>query len=319
VDLPPQASPGEFSVALHRAADDPDLDALVVACAPALSASAGFASVLGVPLAKPMVLTLLAEELPLRVPAYPSVEEAVRALGRVVSYARWRREPAGTVPDLSTVDSPDPLVSYGIPVVPSRLVSASEAVCAADELGYPVVVKVAEPELRHRADLGAVRLDLPSAPAVSRTVAELVEQFGPDLQLVVQPMVGPGVPVVIEAVDDPTFGPLVGFGPGGVVGDLLHDRAWRAAPLTDREVDQLIREPRSSPLLFGYRGSAPVDVPALADLLLRVGVLIDERPDVRRLVLNPVLVRPDGLAVLDATVHYGQPSDRKDSGPRRLL
>jgi hypothetical protein len=88
--------------------------------------------------------------------------------------------------------------------------------------------------------------------------------------------------------------------------------------LTDRDADQLIREPRSSPMLFGYRGAPPADVGALADLLIRVGVLIDEHAEVARLVLGPVLLRPDGLSVLDATVHYGQPAERPDTGPRRL-
>jgi acyl-CoA synthetase (NDP forming) len=131
-------------------------------------------------------------------------------------------------------------------------------------------------------------------------------------------MVAPGVSCRIEAVEDPSFGPLVVFGPGGVAGDLLDDRAWRAAPLTDRDADALIREPKLSPLLFGYGGAPPVDVDALRDLLLRVGLLIDAHPEVRRLLLKPVLVSPGGVAVLDATVHYGQPAARLDSGPRRL-
>ena len=261
---------------------------------------------------------MLAEEPPPGVPAYPSVEESVRALGRVASYAAWRRSPAGTVPRLSTVDGPDLLTSYGISLVPSRIVVPSHAVEAADDVGYPVAVKVADRELRHRVDLGAVRTDLADAYAVSRAAGELVELFGTGIELVVQPMVAPGVPFVVEAVDDPAFGPLVGFGPGSVVGDLLGDRAWRAAPLTDRDAEHLIRAPRTAPLLFGYRGAAPVDVAALTDLLLRVGVLVDEHPEVSRLSLNPVLVRPDGLAILDATVHYGHPTERADEGPRRL-
>ncbi len=318
VDLPPQASSADFASALHEAAADPDVDALVVAYVPLLSASSGFAAVLAEPLPKPMVVTLLAEDAPPGVPSYPSVEEAVRALGRVAGYARWRRTPVGVVPSLSIVDSQDLLDAYAIPVVPSHVVGPMSAGWAAEKLGFPVIVKVADPELRHRQDLGAVRLDLPSADAVSRAVVELVEQFGADIGLIVQPMVAPGVSVVIEAVDDPLFGPLVGFGPGSVVGDLLGDRAWRAAPLTDRDAELLIRQPRSSRLLFGYRGSLPVDVSALADLLIRVGLLIDEHPEVKRLVLNPVLVRPDGLSVLDASVHYGHPGERQDTGPRRL-
>jgi acyl-CoA synthetase (NDP forming)/GNAT superfamily N-acetyltransferase len=337
-DVGPQADPARFAEALSATAEDSEVDALVVACAPPLPVESaplsgpGFADLLaefsaeaGGRLGKPLTVTLLADEPPAGVPAYPSVEEAVRALGRVAGYARWRREPAGTVPVLSTVDSPDPLVEYGIEVVPSGTVTDAEAaVAAADALGYPVAVKVAQPELRHRLDLGAVRLDLPDAPSVRRACAELARAFnaassaGAPTELIVQRMVPPGVSCVIEAVEDPSFGPIVGFGPGGVTGDLLGDRAWRAAPLTDRDADRLIREPRSAPLLFGYRGAVPVNVDALRDLLLRVGLLMDAHPEVRRLTLNPVLARPDGVSVLHAAVHYGQPHARPDTGPRRL-
>ncbi len=352
-DVGPQAEPERFAEALSATAEDPEVDALVVACAPPLPAEPspaepppteplpagtpppsgrGFADVLadfsaeaGGRLGKPLAVTLLADEPPPGVPSYPSVEEAVRAMGRVAGYARWRREPAGTLPSLSTVDSDNPLVEYGIEVVPSRTVTDPEAaVVAADELGYPVAVKIAEPELRHRLDLGAVRLDLLDAASVRRACAELVRAFsangrGSPAELIVQQMVPPGVSCVVEAVEDPSFGPLVGFGPGGVTGDLLGDRAWRAAPLTDRDADRLIREPRSAPLLFGYRHAVPVDVDALRDLLLRVGLLVDAHPEVLRLILNPVLARPDGVSVLHASIHYGEPLVRPDTGPRQLL
>src|SRR2546421_5825678 len=184
------------------------------------------------------------------------------------------------------------------------------AVAAADRSGYPVAVKLAG----GRPDLGEVRLDLADADDVARAAADLLGRG----EVVVQPMAPPGVSCRIEAVEDPSFGPVVGFGPGGIAGDLLDDRAWRAAPLTDRDAEQLIREPKLSPLLFGYRGAPPVDVAALRQLLLRVGLLIDGRPDVHRVALGPVLAGPDGVSVLHATVHYGRPADREDSGPRRL-
>jgi acyl-CoA synthetase (NDP forming)/RimJ/RimL family protein N-acetyltransferase len=316
-DVGPEASPPAFGEALRATAEDPEVDALVVACAPPPPslASAGFAEVLAQPLGKPMVATVLADEPPAGVPAYPTVEEGVRALGRVARYAAWRRSPTGRIPDVSTVDSPDPLVGYGIEVVPSVTVAdPEEAMAAAYRFGFPVVVKLAE----GRADLGEVRLDLADAASVERAAAELLDTFGEEADVVVQPMVQPGVSCRIEAVEDPSFGPMVGFGLGGIAGDLLGDQAWRAAPLTDLDADALIREPKLSPLLFGYGGAPPVDVAALRDLLLRVGLLIDAHPEVRRLVLRPVLARPDGVSVLHATVHTGQPGARADSGPRRL-
>jgi acyl-CoA synthetase (NDP forming) len=119
-------------------------------------------------------------------------------------------------------------------------------------------------------------------------------------------------------VEDPAFGPVIGFGLGGVASELLGDRAWRAAPLTDRAAAALVDEPRAAPLLHGYRGSAPVDRAALVDLLLRVGRLVDEHPRISSLSLNPVLARPGGCSVLHATVEVGDTGPRPDTGPRRL-
>jgi acyl-CoA synthetase (NDP forming) len=123
---------------------------------------------------------------------------------------------------------------------------------------------------------------------------------------------------VVEVVDDPAFGPVVGFGLGGEAAELLGDRAWRPVPLTDRDAASLVQAPKAAPLLTGYRGSAPVDLDALADLLLRIGLLVDEQPAVSSLALNPVLARPDGLSVLHASVTYTDATARPDTGPRRL-
>ncbi|MBM0238644.1 acetate--CoA ligase family protein, partial [Micromonospora sp. ATA32] len=182
-----------------------------------------------------------------------------------------------------------------------------------DRLGYPVALKAAAPGLRHRLDLGAVRLDLADPVAVYRAYAEMAEVFGADA--LVQPMVPPGVACVVEVVEDPAFGPVVGFGLGGVATELLGDRAWRAVPLTDLDAAELVDEPRAAPLLRGHRGAAPVDRAALADLLLRVGRLADEQPRLRSLTLNPVLARPDGISVLHASVRIGSAGTRPDTGP----
>ena len=262
--------------------------------------------------------------------SYPAVEEAVRALGRVAGYAAWRREPPGEEPELSDVDTgrarravesgdaTELLRAYGIATVPTRFVAGTpEAVAAlAEEVGFPVALTV--PPARRRLDVRAVRLDLADTADVIRAYAGLERLLGARVEVAVQPMVAPGVDCVVEVVDDPSFGPVVGFGLGGVAGDLLGDRAWRPAPLTDRDAAALLREPGAAPLLSGYRGSAPVDLGALADLLIRVGRLIDDFPQVRHLELNPVLARPDGLDVLQATVHIGQQAARPDTGPRRL-
>jgi acyl-CoA synthetase (NDP forming) len=333
-DISPQAGAHEFADALADAAVDDRVDALVVVFAPPLPGQlpdedADFAAALGsVALAgeKPTVATFLLGQLPARVPAYPSVEEAVRALGRVAGYADWLRRPPGVLPVLPRVDPSaadldgppaELLAAYGIDVEPSTsAVSIEEAVAAAASLGYPVALKAAGGALRHRIDLGAVRLALADEDDVRAAYRELAAAFGP--HVLVQSMVPAGVACTIEVVEDPAFGPVVGFGLGGVASELLGDLAWRAAPLTDRAAAALVDEPRAAPLLHGYRGSEPVDRAALIDLLLRVGRLADEHPRVRALSLNPVLARPDGITVLHTSMEIGEAGVRPDTGPRRL-
>ncbi len=333
-DLSPQAGAHEFAVALAHAAVDERVDALVVVFAPPLpgqlaDSDADFATALGsVARAgeKPAVATFLVGRLPAGVPAYPSVEEAVRALGRVAGYADWLRRPPGSVPVLSDVDvdaarsaasGTEILSAYGIRVVPSAdAATVDEVLAAADRFGYPVAVKAAGGALRHRIDLGAVRLGVPDEVTLRRAYAELASTFGS--RVLLQPMVRPGVACTVEMVEDPAFGPVIGFGLGGVASELLGDRAWRAAPLTDRAAAALVDEPRAAPLLNGYRGATPVDREALIELLVRVGRLVDEHPRIRSLSLNPVLARPDGLSVLHAAVELGPAVPRPDTGPRRL-
>ncbi|MGC5050781.1 GNAT family N-acetyltransferase [Micromonospora sp. DT48] len=338
-DVGPRASAAEFADALAAAATDESVDALVVLFAPPLpgqftGTEADFSAALPAALSggKPAVATFLVGCAPAGVPSYPSVEEAVRALSRVTAYAQWLRRPTGVVPELSDVDPAAAqaalraddtdvaalLAAYGIDVVESvPVTSVDEAVEAAERLGFPVALKAAAPGLRHRLDLGAVRLDLSDAAAVRRAATELAVAFG--AEVLVQPMVPPGVACVVELVEDPAFGPVVGFGLGGVATELLGDRAWRSVPLTDRDAAELVDAPRAAPLLRGHRGAAPVDRAALADLLLRVGRLADDQPRVRALTLNPVLARPDGLSVLHANVRVGSAAvPRPDTGPRRL-
>jgi acyl-CoA synthetase (NDP forming)/GNAT superfamily N-acetyltransferase len=334
VDVGTPADGAVLGAALDRAVADPRTDALVVAVAPPAPPVAGEA--LAGPVAraagagdKPVVATFLAASVPAGVPGYRSVEEAVQALARVAGYAQWRREPAGVVPALPDLDRDaaavalatgrpdDALAAYGLEVVPMRRAgSAGGAVAAAAELGYPVAVAADVAELRHRTDLGAVWLGLADPDAVCRAYAAVAARFG--AAVTVQPMVPPGIACVVEVAQDPAFGPVVGFGLGGVATELLGDRAWRLAPLTDRDAAALVRAPRAAPLLSGWRGASPVDLDALAELLVRVGRLADEQPRLRSLTLNPVLARPDGLSVLRADLETGDPAVRPDTGPRRL-
>ncbi|MFJ4424277.1 bifunctional acetate--CoA ligase family protein/GNAT family N-acetyltransferase [Streptomyces bobili] len=281
------------------------------------------------------------------IPAYPAAERAVRALAEAVKYAQWRREAAdpGKVPEhedidekgaaaligrllargqgltLGTDETCELLGRYGIPVRRSLPAPApDEAVRAAAALGYPVALKATAPHLRHRADLGGVRLDLADEEQLRRAYSELTELFGApqELRPVVQAMAPRGVDTVVRAVIDPAAGAVLSFGLAGAASQLLGDMAHRLIPVTDRDAGSLVRSIRTAPLLFGWRGSTPVDTPALEELLLRVSRLVDDHPEVVAVTLEPVVVAPHGLSVLGASVRLAPPPARDDLGPRTL-
>jgi len=207
---------------------------------------------------------------------------------------------------------------YGSRVVPYRVVaSVEEAVVAAEELGYPVAVKATGERFWRRVDLVGVRLDLSGADSVREAYAEMTGLSGTP-QVHVQRMARKGVGCAVGVLDDPSFGTLVSFGLSGVVSDLLGDRAYRALPLTDVDAAALVRAPRAAPLLTGYRGSEPVDLDALAELVLRVAALAEDLPRVRWLALEPILASQSGAEVLRGRVRIGPAPSALDSGPRRL-
>ncbi|MFG2226412.1 GNAT family N-acetyltransferase [Streptomyces sp. NPDC048644] len=288
----------------------------------------------------------------IRIPAYPAAERAVRALAEAVRYAAWRREAAepGRVPAYDDIqeaaagadierllerlapvagrsvplppeDAAALLARYGVPTHPSLPAPDPDAaVRAADHLGYPVALKTTAPHLRHRSDLGGVRLDIANATELRRTYAELTAFLGSpeELRPVVQAMVPRGVDTVIRAAIDPAAGAVLSFGLAGAPSQLLGDIAHRLIPATDRDVDEQIRSIRAAPLLFGWRGSQPVDTSSLAQLLLRVSRLVDDHPEVVGVDLEPVVVAPRGLSVLGASVRLASPPATTDLGPRRL-
>ncbi|MFE6093714.1 GNAT family N-acetyltransferase [Streptomyces massasporeus] len=281
------------------------------------------------------------------IPAYPAAERAVRALGQAVAYAQWRRDAAepGKVPEyedinergaaalidgllargqgltLGTDETCDLLGHYGVQVHRALPAPTPDAAAeAARDLGYPVALKATAPHLRHRADLGGVRLDLADEEQLRRAYAELTELFGApeELRPVVQRMAPRGVDVVVRAVIDPAAGAVLSFGLAGAASQLLGDTAHRLIPVTDREAHSLVRSIRTAPLLFGWRGSAPADTRALEELLLRVSRLVDDHPEVVAVTLEPVVVASHGLSVLGASVRLAHPPARDDLGPRTL-
>ncbi|MFE9846360.1 bifunctional acetate--CoA ligase family protein/GNAT family N-acetyltransferase [Streptomyces goshikiensis] len=285
-----------------------------------------------------------------RIPTYPAAERAVRAVAEAVRYGQWRRANAdpGQVPeyedidesgaaaqlarllagvaaaDVLTLDDTDAhalLGRYGIRVVRTLPAPTPDAAAgAARALGYPVALKTTAPHLRHRADLGGVRLDLTTEEELRRAYDELTETHGKPAELlpVVQAMVPRGVDTVVRSVIDAAAGAVLSFGLAGVASELLGDTAHRLVPAADRDVAALIRSIRTAPLLFGWRGSDPVDTPALEELLLRLSRLVDDHPEVVGVSLEPVVVATSGLSVLSATVRVAHPPARTDLGPRTL-
>ena len=275
-------------------------------------------------------------------PSYPSPERAVLALARAVRYAAWRRTPPGELVtpagmaldrgaelvdavlagspagrDLSDEEAVALLDTAGVPVVAFRRVGTVDgAVAAAAELGYPVAMKAAGEQWRHRVDLLGVRLDLAGPEAVRAAYAGLTATSGaPEVYL--QRMAPKGVATAFEVTEDPSFGSLLSFGLHGVLGDLLGDRAYRALPLSDADAAALVRAPKAAPLLTGYRGATPADLDALADLALRLSRLAERVPRIRRLSLRPVLASPSGAFAAGARIIVGRPPARHDDGPRR--
>jgi acyl-CoA synthetase (NDP forming) len=167
-----------------------------------------------------------------------------------------------------------------------------------------------------KAVVAGVLADDPAGRELTRDeVGRLLAAYGIGLSPAMAP---DGVAIVVDVTDDPTFGALVSFGVGGVATELLGDRAYAPTPISDLDAARLVRAPRAAPLLSGYRGAEPVDLGAAEDLVVRVGRLAEELPEVLSLTLDPVLVAGCGLTVLAATARIGPATARADVGPRRL-
>jgi acyl-CoA synthetase (NDP forming) len=278
------------------------------------------------------------------IPAYAYPECATRALGHAVRYGAWRDRQTAPGPELSGLrvaaarelvagflagrpgggwltagQTAELLSCYQIPMV-STVGAADEqqAVQAAADLGGRVVLKAEAEGLVHKSDAGAVKLNLSTPWEVTEAYRDLADRFGSRLrQVLVQPMVADGIETLVGVVQEPVFGPLIVFGLGGVTTDVLGDYAARLTPLSQDGAGDMIRELRAAPLLFGHRGTRPVDASALTDVLLRVSRLADDLPEVAELDLNPVIASPDGACAVDARVRVA-PAEHTDPFLRRL-
>ncbi|HKZ19303.1 MAG TPA: GNAT family N-acetyltransferase [Acidimicrobiia bacterium] len=340
IDMLGSATEASYRSVLPHALADPAVDSVIVLFVPAVSASAdAVASAIADSAqsqAKPVLAVVMsAEGIPhaLRsdrsaAAAFTYPESAARALGRAAERADWLRRPLGSVPSLANIDrsvaqavvdealrdrdecwleapvARKLLLAYGLPLVPERQVSsADEAVAAARELGFPVAIKTGAAGV-HKTELGGVALDLGSDEVV-RSAAERIG--GP---LVVQTMVKGGVELLAGLVQDPVFGPLVAFGPGGVFAELIGEASFKIAPLTDIDAEELISGGKAGVLVRGYRGATAADPAALLDLVHRLARLGLDLPAIAELDLNPILAMPSGCVAVDYRVRLSRPVAR---------
>jgi len=271
------------------------------------------------------------------VPCYPFPEEAASALAKAAEYAELRRKPRGKVPSIRgikrgkarriieaaitrSVERPlwlppektaELLDCYGIRFVETLMArTESEAVALALKLGFPVAVKLASSTIVHKTEVGGVILDVNSEGEVKQAFQHIrsrLASLGRQREMegvTLQRMIKGGIETIVGLTQDPTFGPLIMFGSGGIYAELIKDIAIRLHPLTDLDARELVSSIKLAKLFEGYRGSPPSDTKALEDLLLRVSALVEDLPEIAELDLNPVKVMPqgEGYWVVDARI-----------------
>jgi acetyl coenzyme A synthetase (ADP forming)-like protein len=332
VDMLGSATAEIYGQAMPLLLADPHVDSVIVLFVPPVIAGAEevAAAVVGAAEAagtreKPVLAAILSEggmpsalQGTSSIAVFPYPESAAHALGLAARRAEWLRRPAGSVPAVDGVDTQrgravveaalkgveerwlDPsetralLEAYGLPLVAESVgETEDEVVKAAGELGYPVVVKTAEAGA-HKTETGGVALELGDEAEVRAALVRI------GLPALVQPMVEKGAELLVGIVQDPTFGPLVAFGPGGILAELIGEAGFRIAPLTDADADELVTEGKAGRLVAGYRGAPPANADELRDLLHRLSRLGTDLPEVVELDVNPVIALPDRIVAVDA-------------------
>jgi acyl-CoA synthetase (NDP forming) len=260
-----------------------------------------------------------------QLPNYSFPESAARVLGKLARYAEWRNQPPSAVPDFDDIQPPSAralcrtalqeggagwlsaeqtrsvLSAFALPLPRSGVRrTAEEAAALAQDIGFPVALKLASRQIVHKSEFGGVQLNLQDANTVVEAFGEIRGRLVKENKLdafdgvLVQPMISGGVELMVGVTQDPIFGPLIGFGLGGIHVEILKDVCFRVTPITDRDAAEMVRGIRGYPLLEGYRGHPPADIPALEELLLRVARLVEEVPEISELDLNPIIALPPG-------------------------
>ena len=210
---------------------------------------------------------------------------------------------------LTEVESKELLKQWGIPVIETKLArTKKEAVSISKGIGFPVVLKIISPDVVHKSDFGGVRLGLANATQVSNAYSEIMlsmRQKYPKAAIQgvsVQPLARAGIEVIVGVSQDPQFGPVIMFGLGGVLVEVLKDVSFRIVPVTRRDAQEMIKEIKGYPILEGYRGQEPASISTLEELIVKVSQFIEQNPQVKELDLNPIFAYKDKAIAVDARI-----------------
>ncbi|MEP7112453.1 MAG: GNAT family N-acetyltransferase [Ilumatobacteraceae bacterium] len=354
VDIVASGSPDALEQALRVVLEDPEIDAVLAIYVPPLpdrdrSMLDAISRAAASRPDKTMLATVLAgnETVELdgvKVPTYRFPESAVRALAHMASRSEWLRSNDSTMPEhlidtaqarnvvsdflrsapeggwLDTASAVALAKAACLPLVETATVTdLDQAVAAAKRLGFPVALKGAGTAIVHKTDLGAVKLGLGDEHAVIEAGSAMRDRLGDQLEgYIVQGMAPAGVELLAGLATDPAFGPLVIFGAGGTAAELLKDRVVRPAPLNATDPGQMMRALRISPLLDGYRGSPMINHAPLEALLVCLGQLADDVPEIVEIDLNPIIATPEGLHVVDLRIRAVPYVSHPERSVRRL-
>ncbi|HKG22431.1 MAG TPA: bifunctional GNAT family N-acetyltransferase/acetate--CoA ligase family protein [Blastocatellia bacterium] len=339
VDMIASATPEHYTRAMRALLADERVDSLITifipplvtapeAVARAIVEGAGGAN------GKPVLANFMSAEgapsILSNIPSFSFPEAAASALARVTSYGEWRGRAVESPPTFDDVRVPEARAcieralgrgggwldppeikslfdAAGIPVAKTACASTPEgAVAAASSIGFPVALKAVGPALLHKTEAGGVALNLLNEAMVREAYDDMRARLGASLTgVLLQEMIPGGIEVVVGATLDPTFGPLVLYGSGGILVELLNDISFRMSPLTHSDVTEMMREVRGTALLRGYRGAPAADEAALRDLVLRVSCLLEICPEILEMDANPVRVLEKGAVAVDARVRVG--------------
>jgi acyl-CoA synthetase (NDP forming) len=336
VDMLASASANHYAKAITLLQADENVDSILAIFVPPLvtnadDAAAAIGSAVTHGMNKPVLVTFVSATPPpaslAHVPCYAFPESAITALAHVTRYAEWRRQAieatvhfpdfdtraVRTVADdvltrgggwLTPAETQSLLAAAGIPMLRSRAAATiEEAVAAAREIGLPVALKAVGPAIIHKSDVGGVRLALAAEDDVRSAALDIQTRLGENLTgFLVQEMAPAGVEMIVGAINDRQFGPVVSCGVGGVMVEIAADMSFRLHPVGPRDAREMVDELRGARLLRGFRGAPAADEPALHDVLLRLSALIGACPEIQELDINPLRVLTVGAIAVDARV-----------------